>query len=205
MKLDRVHASLALLLALGVGWRALHQRHGPSATDGASLVNSQLERVDSARARSAHRAKGRRKSEVPRVTKSKLNQRDSSATREETTPVGAMTLSALRPPSPIQPATGEAELLVDVEAASALEIERLPGIGPALAKRIVEDRARNGPFRSLSGLDRVKGVGPALLREMARHVTFGRAGRPSSVPVVEPAPPPGRRPARGRSADNAGR
>lgn len=67
---------------------------------------------------------------------------------------------------------------IDLESASAAEIERLPRVGPALARRIVEDRAAHGPFRSLKGLQRVRGIGPALARHLQGHVTFGGTGRP---------------------------
>lgn len=74
------------------------------------------------------------------------------------------------PPTPRPP--------IDVESASAAELERLPRIGPTLARRIVEDRAARGPFGSLDGLQRVRGVGPAMARRLQGHVTFGGAGRP---------------------------
>jgi competence protein ComEA len=48
---------------------------------------------------------------------------------------------------------------LDPDRASAAEWERLPGIGPALAARIVEDRAARGPFRGPEGLRRVRGIG----------------------------------------------
>lgn len=67
---------------------------------------------------------------------------------------------------------------IDLETASAAEIERLPRVGPALARRIVEDRAAHGPFRSLEGLQRVRGVGPVVARQLQGHVTFGGTGRP---------------------------
>lgn len=42
--------------------------------------------------------------------------------------------------------------------------EALPGIGPALAERILLDRQQNGDFHSLSALRRVRGVGPARIK-----------------------------------------
>lgn len=62
-------------------------------------------------------------------------------------------------------------LRIDLNAASAAELESLPRIGPALARRIIEDRAEHGPFASLDDLDRVKGIGKRtieLLRPFAR-------------------------------------
>jgi comEA protein len=55
---------------------------------------------------------------------------------------------------------------VDVNTAGAAELERLPGIGPALAQRIVEWRAANGPFRAVDDLQRVPGIGAAKLERL---------------------------------------
>lgn len=60
--------------------------------------------------------------------------------------------------------------LVNINTASALELEELPGIGPALAQRIVEHREANGPFGSVDELTEVSGIGQAkleALREVA--------------------------------------
>lgn len=53
--------------------------------------------------------------------------------------------------------------LVDLNSASAPELERLPGIGPALAEEIVDYREANGPFEMLEDLLNVSGIGPAKL------------------------------------------
>jgi competence protein ComEA len=55
---------------------------------------------------------------------------------------------------------------VDVNAATAAELTRLPGIGPALAARIVASRAADGPFRSVDDLARVPGIGPASVERL---------------------------------------
>jgi competence protein ComEA len=70
------------------------------------------------------------------------------------------------------PAIDSAPRQVDLDRAPATEIERLPGIGPALASRIVADRDANGPFGCLQSLDGVKGVGPALLRRIDSLAVF---------------------------------
>lgn len=59
---------------------------------------------------------------------------------------------------------------VDLDVAPAWEIESLPGVGPRLADRIVQDRAERGPFHGVQGLDRVAGVGPALVERIAPFV-----------------------------------
>jgi len=69
---------------------------------------------------------------------------------------------------------------LDLDVASVAEIDRLPRVGPSLARRIVASRDSGGPFRSLEGLRRVKGVGAGTLEQLAPLVTF--SGRASSRP-----------------------
>jgi competence protein ComEA len=57
---------------------------------------------------------------------------------------------------------GTAGTRIDVNRASPEELERLPGIGPVLARRIVEHREREGRFQSVASLEAVSGIGPAL-------------------------------------------
>jgi competence ComEA-like helix-hairpin-helix protein len=72
---------------------------------------------------------------------------------------------------------------IDPNRASVDEIDRLPGIGPALAARIVAWRDARGAFRSLADLDSVPGVGPALLRDLEPRVSLPArsAGSPRAL------------------------
>jgi competence ComEA-like helix-hairpin-helix protein len=59
---------------------------------------------------------------------------------------------------------------IDVNSATVAELIELPGIGPALAARIVAYRTEHGPFRTVDDLKAVKGIGPDTvdgLRESA--------------------------------------
>ncbi|MGO1317834.1 MAG: ComEA family DNA-binding protein, partial [Cellulomonadaceae bacterium] len=56
--------------------------------------------------------------------------------------------------------------VVDVNTADAGTLETLPGIGPVLARRIVEHREANGPFTSLESLGDVSGIGPSILARL---------------------------------------
>jgi competence protein ComEA len=47
----------------------------------------------------------------------------------------------------------------------------LPGVGPATAAAIVDDRDQNGPFATVADLERVPGIGPAKLAAIADQVT----------------------------------
>jgi competence protein ComEA len=67
---------------------------------------------------------------------------------------------------------------VDLDRATAQEIDVLPWVGPALAGRIVANRDSFGPFGSLEALGRVKGIGSATRKRLAALVTF--SGVPSS-------------------------
>lgn len=89
--------------------------------------------------------------------------------------------------------------ILDLDIASADEIETLRGIGPSLAKRIVADRDSLGPFGSLVELQRVKGVGPKLAARIDSSVTFSLLPRPSSTETSRSSGPPSgrRRPRRG--------
>ena len=61
---------------------------------------------------------------------------------------------------------------LDLDIATAAQIDSLPGVSPLMARRIAEDRMRRGPFLSMSGLQRVSGVGPSLIRRIDTLVTF---------------------------------
>lgn len=61
---------------------------------------------------------------------------------------------------------------VNVNTASAAELEALPGVGPAIAARIIAHRQQQGVFRSLEDLDQVKGLGPKKIEKMKPYVTF---------------------------------
>jgi competence protein ComEA len=60
---------------------------------------------------------------------------------------------------------------IDLNTATAEQLESLPGVGPATAAAIVDDRDRNGPFSSVDDLDRVSGIGPAKLAALRDLVT----------------------------------
>ena len=55
---------------------------------------------------------------------------------------------------------------VDLNLASRDDLERLPGVGPGLAARIVQARERDGPFGSVDDLRRIRGVGRATLERL---------------------------------------
>jgi len=59
---------------------------------------------------------------------------------------------------------------IDVNTASVEELQRLPGVGPALASRIVERRRRHGPFKRPQDVVIVRGMSAKLYRRIAHLI-----------------------------------
>ena len=68
-------------------------------------------------------------------------------------------------------APGSSAGLININSASATELEALSGIGEVLAATIVEYRTQSGPFASVDDLLDVSGIGPATLEEIRDQVT----------------------------------
>jgi competence protein ComEA len=60
---------------------------------------------------------------------------------------------------------------VNLNTATQSELETLPGVGPALAQRIIDHRTRNGPFGSVTELRQVAGIGEVRFAELRDLVT----------------------------------
>ncbi|HEX2208842.1 MAG TPA: helix-hairpin-helix domain-containing protein, partial [Longimicrobium sp.] len=68
--------------------------------------------------------------------------------------------------NPSTRSTASAAAPLDVNRATADELAALPGIGPALARRIVQWRGEHGPFASVDALEAVPGIGPATVARL---------------------------------------
>jgi competence protein ComEA len=76
------------------------------------------------------------------------------------------------PPPPFEAAAiNQPSAPLDLNRANKAELRLIPGIGDALAQRIVDHRARNGSFKTIDELRKVHGIGPKTL-DRVRHCLF---------------------------------
>jgi competence protein ComEA len=64
-------------------------------------------------------------------------------------------------------------LAIDPNKATATDLEAIPGIGPVLARRIIEFREAQGPFQNIETLQAVKGLGPGKLKKIRSFLVVG--------------------------------
>src|SRR5882672_6271193 len=71
----------------------------------------------------------------------------------------------------------------DANSASKEDLDKIKGIGPAIAQKIVDERQKNGPFKSLDDLQkRVSGIGEASVKKMvAEGLTVGGGSTPPAA------------------------
>jgi competence protein ComEA len=62
---------------------------------------------------------------------------------------------------------------ININTAPSEELADLPGIGPALSRRIVEYREERGPFEDVEGLLGVSGIGPKVFERLEPYATVG--------------------------------
>lgn len=66
-------------------------------------------------------------------------------------------------------------LPIDLNSATAGDLDALPGIGPALAQRLVDYRQAHGPFKKVDDLINVSGIGSKLLEKIKLHLIIETA------------------------------
>ena len=82
---------------------------------------------------------------------------------------------------------------VNINTATVEELKALPGIGPAKAQAIVDDRKENGHFKSVEDLKKVKGIGEGIFGKLKDEATVGAAvpaktAKPAAAkPAAQPA------------------
>ena len=84
---------------------------------------------------------------------------------------------------------GFASAVVDLNSATAAELDALKGVGAAKAKAIIDYRDKNGPFKSVDELAKVKGFGAKTVDKLRPELTVGGAAAPAVAPVAKPTAP----------------
>lgn len=74
--------------------------------------------------------------------------------------------------------------VVNLNEASAKDLEKLPGLGHSKAAAVIQYRAKNGPFTSIDDLGKVKGIGKVTLEKLRPLVSIAPVA-PGSVKAVE--------------------
>ena len=84
---------------------------------------------------------------------------------------GAQTQSQT-PPAPSAPPPAPAPAPINLNTATAADLEKLPGVGPAVAARIIEHRQKNGPFKKIEDLMTIRGIGEKTFLRLKPLVTI---------------------------------
>ena len=109
------------------------------------------------------------------------------AVRAEQTQLLAGSDGGTRAPSEFLP-----EETIDLNSATVEELQRLDGIGPALAQAIVDYREQNGPFTALEQLLEIPGIGEKRLEKNRDRLRLGDepAPSPAEEEPLNTLPPP---------------
>jgi len=165
---------LGAIALLGAGVRVVRAASGRGVSSAQPALERQLAAADSARLQQSRKriggARGRGR-----------GTRDNASGRE----------AAGRNVSPVAgPPVQSREYVngrLDLDLATAAQIDSLPGVTPTIARRIVADRMARGPFLNAGGLRRVKGVGAKLLSRIDTLVVFtGVVAQPTASDTIIP-------------------
>jgi competence ComEA-like helix-hairpin-helix protein len=99
------------------------------------------------------------------------DQKLASGSRVEITPAGRYRLARMSGPQLLT-----LGLALDLNAATAQDLEALPGIGPVLARRILDYRTAHGQFKKIDDLMQVSGIGPKKLEKMRLYLVISETG-----------------------------
>jgi competence protein ComEA len=129
---------------------------------------------------------GRPYKSIDQLTKAGVSRRTIAVVRSRVTIGPSTAATTTTQPAPVKPAEANkaaaaATRRVNVNTATQAQLEELPGVGPVLARAIIEGR----PYRSIEELDRVRGIGPAKLATLWPLVTVDGA-EPSAALAATP-------------------
>jgi competence ComEA-like helix-hairpin-helix protein len=91
---------------------------------------------------------------------------------------------------------------IDINSASSVQLQEVPGIGPATADKILQMRKSYGSFKSVDDLLSVRGIGPKRLEKMRKYLIAGHALQRRGT-GASPSPPAASKPAACASCSRA--
>jgi len=89
---------------------------------------------------------------------------------------------------------------INLNSASAAELQQVPGIGPSTADKILEMRKSYGAFKSVDDLLAIKGIGPKRLEKMRKYLTVGKTEQSKKALTSAQAAPAKSPPAKATAA-----
>jgi len=78
---------------------------------------------------------------------------------------------------------------IDINLASAKELEELPGVGPTTAKAIIQFRTKTGRFHRVEDLLAIRGISETKLEKMRPYITVGAPPQKQPLPAKKSPPP----------------
>jgi len=174
---------LGVVAVLGAGVRVVRAANGRSAQGPQPALDQQSRMADSAARAAGTRGKGKGNESAAKRDagrrRSSRGLRDSIGGRDD--------VVRARAEGGLLDHPGYIGGKLDLDVASAAEIDSLPGVTPDMAKRIVLDRMKHGPFVTRDGFRRVPGVGPAFVVKIDSLVVFSGTVRfPTDADTVIP-------------------
>lgn len=62
---------------------------------------------------------------------------------------------------------------ININTADLSGLDKIPGVGPAIAQRIIDYRTQNGNYQTIEDIKKVKGIGDATFEKMKNTITVG--------------------------------
>ncbi len=140
-------------------------RNGERIEDAIQAAGGYTEQADPSRLDLAQRVKDEMRIDVPRLTVA------TTAAANSTLPVAVAAIAPTVAPisgSVSTPADGK----ININTATAAELDKLPGIGAVLSQRIIDYRVKNGPFRTLDDVRKVSGLSKSVVDKLKDLITF---------------------------------
>ncbi|MBM3257284.1 MAG: hypothetical protein FJY98_03060 [Candidatus Liptonbacteria bacterium] len=114
--------------------------------------------------------------------------RDNSAVYNKNTSLALLaapsTPSAVSPSAPLNSASASTTAgKININTASGAELEKITGVGPTLAQKIIDYRTQHGLFEQIEDIKKVSGIGEVTFEKMKSEITVGEVSPSSSAPA----------------------